>query len=276
MTTGSFQTSDNLTIYTEQALPAGDPRAIILLVHGYGEHSGRYAHVIARLVDERYAVYTLDHRGHGKSEGLRAYCDSFDQFVEDLKIYFDGIKAANPNKKMIVFGHSMGALISLAFTLRYQDQIDALILSGVPVIPDANVSPLLVLVGKMLNRVAPKMKLLQTGETGILSSDAQVDVDWAKDPLTNKDPMRVRLGIEMNDTARRVREQLGNLHLPMLIMHGVDDKLVNPAGSQLAYERVSSLDKTLKRYAGMRHEILNEVHKEIVLTDIVDWLDTRI
>ena len=166
----------------------------------------------------------------------------------------------------------MGALISLAFTERYQDEIDALIISGAPILADANVSPLLILIGKVLNRIAPKLHLLDTGKPGILSTDPEVDVRWANDPLTNKQPMRVRLGIEMNNTARRVREHLHELRLPILIMCGVDDKLVNPAGSQLAYEQVASTDKMLKRYAGMRHEILNELDKEIVLTDIVDWL----
>ncbi len=275
MPTGSFTTSDGLTIYTEQAFPSGDPKALILLVHGYGEHCGRYQHVIARLVANDYAVFTLDHRGHGKSEGLRAYCDTLDQFLDDLKLYFDQMKAQLPNHRRILLGHSMGALISLAFTQRYQDEIDALIISGAPVLADANVSSLLLLIGKVLNRIAPKLHLLDTSKEGILSTDPEVDVRWANDPLTNKKPMRVRLGIEINEMARHVREHLRDLRLPMLIMCGVDDKLVNPAGSQLAYEQVSSTDKTLKRYAGMRHEIMNEIDKEIVLTDIVNWLNAH-
>lgn len=268
-------TSDGLRLYTEYAVPDGDPTAVILLVHGYGEHSGRYRHVAERLTGSDYAVYTLDHRGHGKSEGVRAYCDTMDQFVDDLKGYFDQIKAEQPGKKRFVLGHSMGALISLAFTQRYQNEIDGLIISGAPVIADANVSPVLVAVGSVLNKVAPKLHLLATDQPGILSSDPQVDIDWANDPLTNKKPMRVRLGVELNNMAKQVREHLPDLTLPMLILHGADDKLVNPAGSQLAYDQVSSQDKTLKRYAGMRHEILNEVEKAVVLTDIVDWLNAR-
>lgn len=271
-----YLTSDGLRIYTEYAVPDGDPRAVILLVHGYGEHSGRYRHVVERLVSSDYAVYTLDHRGHGKSEGVRAYCDTMDQFVDDLKLYFDQIKTEQPGKKRFVVGHSMGALISLAFTQRYQNEIDGLIISGAPVLADANVSPVLIAVGNVLNRVAPKLHLLATDQPGILSSDPQVDIDWANDPLTNKKPMRVRLGVEINNMARQVRDHLTDLTLPMLILHGADDKLVNPAGSQLAYDQVSSQDKTLKRYAGMRHEILNEVEKSIVLTDIVDWLNAHV
>ena len=275
MPSETFLTSDGLNLYTEFTVPDGDPSAVILLVHGYGEHSGRYRHVIEHLIGSDYAVYTLDHRGHGKSEGERAYCDTMDQFVDDLKLCFDRMKAAHPGKKRFILGHSMGGLISLAFTQRYQDEIDGLIISGAPVNADANVSPALVAIGKLLNRVAPKLHLLETSKPGILSSDPQIDVLWANDPLTNKKPMRVRLGVEINRMARQVRERLADLRLPILILCGADDQLVNPSGSQLAYEQVSSVDKTLKRYAGMRHEILNEVDKNIVLTDIVDWLHTH-
>lgn len=266
-------TPDGLTLYTEYRVPDGDPRAVVLLVHGYGEHSGRYQHVIERLVQSDYAVYALDHRGHGKSEGVRAYCDTMDQFVEDLKVYFDRVKAAQPGKKLFVLGHSMGGLISLAFAERYQREFDGLIVSGSPVNADANVPAFLLTVGKVLNRVAPKLHLLETGKPGILSTDPEIDIAWGNDPLTNKKPMRVRLGVELNKLAQEVRAHLPELKLPILILHGADDQLVNPSGSQLAYEQAGSLDKTLKRYAGMRHEILNEVDKAIVMTDIVDWLN---
>ena len=276
MPSDNFQTKDGLTLYTEYALPQGDPKAVILLVHGYGEHSGRYQHVIARLTSSGYAVYTLDHRGHGKSEGVRAYCDYMGQFVEDLKVYFDRMKAAQPNKKRFVLGHSMGALISLAFTERYQSEIDTLAISGAPVNADANVSPALVWVGKILTRIAPKMHLLPSSGAGILSRDPEIDIAWDNDPLTNKKPMRVRLGVELNNMAHDVRDHLADLRLPILIMHGTEDKLVNPSGSQLAYDNVSSIDKTLKLYPGMRHEIMNEIGKEAVLDDIVAWFDQHV
>lgn len=268
-------TSDGLTLHTEYVLPDGEPKAVVLIVHGYGEHSGRYAHVIARLVSSGYAVYTLDHRGHGKSEGVRAYCDYMDQFVDDLKRYFDTITAAYSAKKLYVLGHSMGALISLAFTQRYQDEIAGLVISGAPVIPDVGVPRALVVVGKVLTHVTPKLHLLGNGGKGLLSSDPQIDILWDQDPLTNKKPMRVRLGVEINNMALDVRTHLADLRLPILILHGAEDKRVSPTGSQLAYEQVSSPDKTLRLYPGMRHEIMNEIGKEGVLDEIVAWLDSH-
>lgn len=272
----SCYTSDGLMLYTEHVLPESDSKAVVLLVHGYGEHSGRYAHVIARLASAGYAVYTLDQRGHGKSGGVRAYCDTMEQFVDDLKLYFDQITTAHPDQKVFVIGHSMGALISLAFTQRYQSQIEGLVISGAPVIPDADVSPLLVLIGTVLNRIVPKLHLLSDGGKGLLSSDPQIDILWDQDPLTNKKPMRVRLGVEINKMARDVRERLAEMRLPMLILHGAEDKRVNPHDSQYTYDHVASPDKTLKLYPGMRHEIMNEIGKEGVLDEIVAWLDAHL
>lgn len=271
----TIRTRDGLTLYGEHHLPAAEAKASVLLAHGYGEHSGRYQHVIARLVDDGYAVYAIDHRGHGKSEGVRFYCDLMDQFVDDLKLYFDCMKVEQPGKKHFVVGHSMGALISLGFTLRYQDEIDGLVISGAPVNADANVSPAIVALGSVLTRIVPKLHLLPPSPPGILSRDPQIDLAWDADPLTNKKPMRVRLGTEINRMACDVRDHLADLRLPLLILHGADDKLVNPSGSQLAYDKASSPDKTLKLYPGMRHEIMNEIGKEAVLDDILGWLDAH-
>lgn len=273
MPISTFQTADGLTIYTESVLPAGNPKAVVLIVHGYAEHSGRYRHVIDRLVASGYAVYTLDHRGHGQSDGLRAYCDRMDQFVEDLQLYFERVKAAQPNKKRFLLGHSMGALINLAFTERHQDEIDALVISGAPVLADANVSPALVWVGNVMTKVAPRLPFVKVNQPGILSSDPEIDKAWESDPLNYKGLMRVRLGVELNNMARAVRERLSELHQPILILHGAQDRLVNPSGSQFAYDHVASSDKTLRLYPNMRHEIMNEIGKEAVLDEIVAWLD---
>ncbi|HVU13375.1 MAG TPA: lysophospholipase, partial [Phototrophicaceae bacterium] len=224
MPISTFQTADGLTIYTESVLPAGNPKAVVLIVHGYAEHSGRYRHVIDRLVASGYAVYTLDHRGHGQSDGLRAYCDRMDQFVEDLQLYFERVKAAQPNKKRFLLGHSMGALINLAFTERHQDEIDALVISGAPVLADANVSPALVWVGNIMTRLAPRLPFVKVNQPGILSSDPEIDKAWESDPLTYKGLMRVRLGVELNNMARAVRERLSELHQPILILHGAQDR----------------------------------------------------
>src|SRR5258707_1544509 len=113
--TSSFKTSDGLNIYTEAWLPDGSIKAVVLIVHGVPEHSERYEHVAAKMNANGYAAYGLDHRGHGKSDGLRAYFDDFDQPVNDLKQYFDIVKSEQPGKQIFIYGHSLGSLISLVF-----------------------------------------------------------------------------------------------------------------------------------------------------------------
>ncbi len=274
--TTPLRTSDNLTLHTESWLPEGEPRAVIVVVHGYGEHLGRYRHVADYFVKQGYAVYTLDHRGHGQSEGLRAYVHSFDQFVEDLHVFVGQVKSAQPGHKLFILGHSMGALISLLYCIRYPDGIAGLIISGAPVNADANVPGYLVTLGSILNQIIPKYPFLKGDDYSVLSRDPEVGRAFEADPLTWTQPMRIRLGVEINRAAGQARAGVSTLTMPLLVMHGAADAYVNPSGSQLAYERAGSSDKTLKVYPNLRHEIMNEPEKYEVLADIAAWLEAHL
>ncbi len=276
-TARSLRTADGLMLYGESLLPDGAPRAIVVIVHGYGEHLGRYRHVAAHLAARGYAVCALDHRGHGRSDGTRAYVDRFDQFVDDLHQFVTLVRAEHPDLKVFMFGHSMGALMSLAYALRYQTQLAGLIVSSAPVNADANVSPLLVKFAYAIDRVVPRLGLLPPEDPSVLTHDQAVLDALAADPLAYHGSLRVRLGLEIDRTARRVRDALPTLRLPILITYGEDDTYVNPSGSKLAYERVGSADKTLIGYDGLRHEMHNEPEPQRarVLDDIANWIDAR-
>jgi alpha-beta hydrolase superfamily lysophospholipase len=270
-----FMSSDGLKIMTEHWLPK-EYKAIVVVVHGYGEHSGRYRHVIRALTDANYAVFTLDQRGHGQSEGLRAYFDSFDQPVNDLKDYINNIREDHDEDTLFILGHSMGGLITLAYALRYPLWLAGIVVSAPPVNADANVSPALVTLGNILTKIIPKQPFVRLVPLDTLSRDPDVIRAFERDPLTYKGDMRVRMGTAMNDTAKWVRERLQELKLPLLIMYGEEDKLVNPSGSQLTYEKAGSEDKTLKSYPELRHEILNEPERDTVIADIIAWLDAHL
>jgi alpha-beta hydrolase superfamily lysophospholipase len=267
-----FISSDGLKIMTEHWLPA-ERKALVVVVHGYGEHSGRYRHVIKALTDASYGVFTLDHRGHGKSEGLRAHFDSFDQPIEDLGDFVDIIRAKQENEPIFMLGHSMGALITLAYALRYPDDLAGIIVSAAPVNADANVSRAVVATGNILTNVIPKVPLLKLVPLETLSRDPDVVRAFREDPLTYKGNMRVRLGTELNKTAKWVREHLSDLKLPVLVLYGEADELVNPSGSRLIYDKAASTDKKIKSYHNLRHEIMNEPERDTVLRDIIEWLD---
>jgi alpha-beta hydrolase superfamily lysophospholipase len=276
MQAGTFITADGLKLHTVFA-EAGEccrQKALVMLVHGYGEHCGRYTHVIKALTANGYNVYTLDHRGHGKSDGLRAYVDGFEAIICDLKGYHDQIAARQPDDKIFMIGHSMGALISLYYTLRHQQTLAGLITSGPPLTAEAKVSPLLLMAASAFNRLLPTAPIVDAIKAS-LASDPAVDEAFQRDPLTYKGKMRVRTGISISETSQYVRDHLADLRLPALFLHGEADGICPPSGSKLAYQKASSADKTLKLYPGMMHEIFNERDRDAVLADVVDWLNRR-
>jgi acylglycerol lipase len=270
-----FLSSDGLKIMTECWLPE-QRKALVVVVHGYGEHSGRYRHVVKALAEAGYGVFTLDHRGHGKSDGLRAHFENFDQPIHDLDDYVEIIRVRQKGEPIYMLGHSMGALITLAYALKHPDSLEGIVVSAAPVNADANVSKALVFTGSILTNVIPKMPLLKLVPLDTLSRDPDVIRAFETDPLTYKGNMRVRLGTELNNTAKWVRERLSELHLPVLVLYGEADQLVNPSGSRLVYDKAGSKDKKIKSYHNLRHEIMNEPERATVLKDIIAWLDNHV
>jgi alpha-beta hydrolase superfamily lysophospholipase len=273
--TSTLTTPDGLTLYTAKAIPPS-PRAIVILVHGYGEHSGRYQHVIDSLAGRGYAVYTLDHRAHGKSGGEpRALIHPLDKAINDLKQYVDAIKADQPALKRIMIGHSMGSAITFGYALRYASDLNGVILSGLPLDSEKDVSPLLVSVGKILSKIVPAMPFSDLAPISGLAYNPAVAADFAADPLNYHGKMRIGMGVAIGNEASYINANLSELQLPVLFIHGEDDPICPPSGSQRAYDRVSSTDKTIKLYPKMKHEIMNEIERQTVLDDVAAWLDAQ-
>jgi acylglycerol lipase len=267
----TLTTPDGLKLHTESWLPDGKSKALVLIVHGYAEHIGRYQWHAEYLVERGYAVYGLDHRGHGKSDGLQAYFDTFDHPVNDLKQAFDQIEKAD--KKVFIWGHSMGSLIALSFALRHQRELAGLILSGTAVNADETIPPPLALLGRTLNRFIPRTPLAPALPSTLLSHDPAVAPAYDGDPLIYRGAWRVRTGTLLLKVGQQLRARPAELTLPLLIMHGSDDQVTPVSGSELVHARASSSDKTLKIYPGLYHEIHNELDKATVLDDIANWLD---
>ncbi len=276
MNTGTLQTADGLTLHTVN-WPTDAPKAIVFLVHGIGEHSGRYAHVAQSLNARGYTMYALDHRGHGRSPGKRRWFDDFQPPVDDLKQYFDLIHAQHPGHKIFVYGHSMGSLLSTMFCLRYQDQVAGFISSGSPLAVDEGRTPLFLTTASLLAALMPnlKMKSLEIG-TEALTRDPDMMAAYDSDPLNDHNPTSLGMANRLLNAARDTRKRLYTLKLPMLIMHGTADKICPPSASKLLYTLAASPDKTLKLYEGLHHELHNEIEREAVLQDVGTWLDARV
>jgi alpha-beta hydrolase superfamily lysophospholipase len=271
---GSFGGVLGRRIFWRSWTPDDAPaRAVIVLVHGLGEHSGRYDHVVGRLLGEGYAIHTLDHRGHGRSDGSRAFIENMDNAVADVDTLVDRAVAAQPGVPVFMLGHSMGGLISVRYALAHQERLAGVILSATLAQLDAVPKPL-ELVARALSVIAPRAPLIAI-DHGLVSRDPAVVEGYRSDPLVHHGKVPARTAVQLADAVERFPSTVGAITVPTLILYGTADALCTPAGSVMLGERIGAADKTVRAYDGLFHEILNEPERETVLDDIVGWLDTR-
>ena len=272
---GNFNDSRGTEIYYQYWLPEGEVKAVILIVHGLFEHSGRYMNVVNHFVPKGYAVYGMDHSGHGSSGGTKSYIDSFDHYLDALSLYFAEVQGWQKDKPLFLLGHSMGGLIAATFLVRNQDQFSGAILSGPAAkIPD-DINGITIAIGKILSMLLPKAGIIALDVEGI-SRDPEVVKAYIDDPLTYKGKTPARLAAELLSAMEQLQSKAAEIKLPLLIIQGSADRLVNPDGAQFLYDTVSSSDKTLKMYKGFYHEVLNEPEKEQVLGDVESWLEKHL
>ncbi len=245
-----------------------------MLVHGAGEHSGRYDHVAGRLTGAGYAVYASDHRGHGRSEGPRGLIDHVDAAASDLDQLVSLAGAAHPGAPVVMLGHSLGAMIALRYAVWNQDRLAGLILSGaLAALKDVPAG--VELIGRLLSRVAPRTPLIAV-DPSLVSRDPVVVDAYRHDPLVHHGKLPARTAAEIADTVAALPDAVGAIRIPVLILYGTADRLCPPAGSVMLGERIGATDKTVKAYDGLFHEILNEPEREAVLDDVMGWLAARV
>ena len=272
---GTFQGDAGLELYYQYWLPAGQPKAAVVIVHGVAEHSDRYSNVVDNLLPENYAVFSYDQRGHGKSPGQRGYLDSWEQYRADFNLFLDFVQETLPGLPVFVYGHSQGALIILDYLARGKNTIAGAIVSGSPLDSDDAASPLLVVAAKVLSRVWPTFSLDSPINPAQLSCDARVVQKYQDDPTVFK-ILTARWGTEYLKAQDYVRDNASHIETPMLILHGGEDSLCDPKGSQDLYDQVTAVDKTLKIYPSYFHEIHNEPGHITVIQDINQWISERL
>jgi alpha-beta hydrolase superfamily lysophospholipase len=248
------------------------PRATVVLAHGASEHSGRYAWTAEQLAERGYETYALDHRGHGRSEGPRAYVDRMENVVADLDQLVDRARAA-ASGPVFLLGHSMGGTVALAYTMEHQDKLDGLVLSA-PLAALEAASPVERVAARVLSAVVPKLGLVPIDST-LVSRDPEVVRDYDDDPLNHHGKLPARTISELAGTIATFPDGVARFTLPLLVMHGTADTLVPPAATDMIEARAGSEDKTVIRYDGLYHELLNEPERDRVLRDIADWLDVH-
>lgn len=272
---GTFGGVRRANIYYQSWHPEGDSRAALLIVHGLAEHSGRYMNLVNHFVPSGFAVYGMDHVGHGKSEGTRLYVERFEDYTKTLHLFLDMVKRFEPGKRLFLVGHSMGGLISTVFLPDHQDELTAAVLSAPAVKLSVDISALTAFVGKLASALFPKLGIMQLEAEGV-SRDPAVVQAYKDDPLVYTDKITARLAAELVKTAARVPLEAKRITLPVLLVQGGADKLVDPEGARTLYDLIGSSDKSIKIYDGLYHEVFNEPEHDRVLADVNEWLKGRL
>lgn len=255
-------------------LPDTDARAVVVIVHGLGEHGGRYDHVGHRLATARFACYAADHVGHGHSDGRRANIERMARVVDDLADFIGFATTHTPGVPVFLLGHSLGGLIALQYATGEPVELAGLVLSGAAVQPGVG-SPLLRGAARLLSVVTPNLGVL-TLPPEYLSRDPDVVASYRADPLVHLRKIPARTGAEILAATQALPDRLARLRIPVLILHGGQDRMTTPEGSRMVHQRVAARDRTLRIYDGLYHEIFNEPERDEVLDDIIGWLAEHI
>ena len=246
-----------------------------MIAHGLNEHCGRYQHLAEYFINEGYAVYGVDYPGHGKSAGTRSYIKDFSEFIETLLIYIEKIKDWQPHLPVYIVGHSMGGLVGAHVLIDHPDQVAGAILSGSLILVPDNISPLTVTIGKIISTILPKLGLTAVDSSG-LSRDPNIIQAYRADPLVFNGKVTTNLSIKINQAMDQVVTDGSKIYLPLLLLHGKADYIVDPVSTQFLYDLVSSENKELIYYQGFYHEIYNEPEHEQVFKDVSSWLNKQL
>ena len=262
-----------LRIFFRSLHPKENPRAFVVIVPGFNAHSGYYAWVAEQFVAMGIAVYAVDLRGRGNSDGERFYVESFEDYVRDVEAVVAVARSREPNVPVFLLGHSAGGVISCLYTLDHQAELAGLICESfaheLPA-PDFALA-----VFKGLGHLAPHAHILHLPNDRF-SRDPNVVAAMNEDPLIAHETQPTRTMAALVRADERLKNEFPLITLPVLILHGTLDKNTKPSGSQHFYEMVGSVDKPLKFYDGSLHDLLNDIDKGVVMHDIQGWINARL
>jgi alpha-beta hydrolase superfamily lysophospholipase len=272
---GNFYGADNLELYYRVWEPVNvEPKALLVILHGAGEHVERYNHLVEALVPAGYILAGYDLRGHGRSKGQRGHINSWGEYRGDLERFITFTRQLFSSLPVFLYGHSLGSMIVLDYIIKKEEEISGAVLSGTPIEPKKVAPPHQVFMVKLFSRIIPKASLNMHVEGQDLSRDAGIAAAYDADPLVHW-KRSFRWGAEALKTVQRIREGVSDVSIPVLFVHGECDRSVSLDGSKYCYKEVKSTDKQLRIYPGCLHEPHNDLDYKIVVADIQKWLDAR-
>jgi len=267
-----FEGSRGLKLFMRSWRPQSTPRGVVMIVHGLMSHSGLYEWAADNLVSHGFAVYALDLRGHGKSEGEFYFAETVDQYVDDVANAVAIAKSREPGLPIFVLGHSAGGVISCEYALGHQADIAGLVCESAAHEVPASEFTLAALKG--LSRIAPHLHVFRLKDEDF-SRDPKFVEKMKADPLVHHIAYPSSTVAALVRTDERLKNEFPKITLPVLIVHGTADKVTSPSGSKHFYERAGSTDKTLKLYEGHYHDLLNDVDRDLVMADMTEWITSH-
>ena len=273
MKESTFEGVGGLKIFTRSWQPAGNTRGVVVIVPGFNSHSGQYLWVGEQFAAKGLAAYAIDLRGRGRSEGERFYVEKMEDYTDDVATLVRTAKSENPDLPVFVLGHSAGGVVSCVYTLDHQSEIDGLVCESFAY--DLPVPGFILTLLKGFDYIAPHLHVYTLKNENFSRDPLFVD-SMNNDPLIKGESEPTQTAAVMIDASRRLHEEFPLIKLPVLILHGTEDKATNPSGSQFFYDNAGSTDKTLKLYEGHYHDLLNDLGKEVVIAEIIEWINARV
>ncbi|KAL7192483.1 hypothetical protein ACSBR2_024339 [Camellia fascicularis] len=273
-----FVTPRGYTMFTQSWSPVSkEIRGVVVVLHGLNEHGDRYSEFAKELNTNGYKVYAMDWIGHGGSDGLHAYVHSLDDAVTDTKSFIGKVLAENPGLPCFCFGHSTGAAIVLKAVL--EPKLETCIAGVVLTSPAVGIQPshpIITVLAPVFSFLFPRLQFSAANKQGIpVSRDPDALVAKYSDPLVYTGPIRIRTGYEILRITAYLQQNLRRLKVPFLVLHGTADTITDPEASKKLYEEASSTDKTIKLFEGFLHDLLFEPEREMIVKNIIDWLNIR-
>lgn len=269
----TWQTTDDLQLFAQVWQPDTKPRAVVCLVHGLGEHSGRYPHLAAALTRAGYALQAFDLRGHGNSQGRRGHAPSWEALLDDISLSLAQAAARFPDAPLFLYGHSLGATLALTYCMSRQSQLAGMIATAPLLRPAIQPPAWKIALGRLMYSLWPTFSLNNELDPNGISRDRAVVQAYVDDPQVH-DRISARLGLDMLQAGEWASQHGADLTQPLLLMCGSADRLCSPEAVQQFGERVNH-DCTCKSWNGLYHEIHNEPEQHEVFRTVIEWLEAH-
>jgi alpha-beta hydrolase superfamily lysophospholipase len=272
---GRFSASDGLDLYYQCWVP-GDRRhrAVLVNLHGLGDHSGLYPTLAAHFPSRGVALYSYDMRGNGRSPGQRAYVRDWREYRDDLDAFLARVRSWEPELPVFVLGNSLGGLVVLEYALSHPSGISGVI-AAAPPLGALGVPPVLMALGRIMSRLLPRLSLRVGMDLSGLARDPKVVESVIQDPLFHR-LGTARLSTEVTAAIQRVQAEAPRFPLPLLILHGSADRMVSPTGSRRFFAAVRLDDREFHEYPGGYHGLFVDLDRDQVLTDLERWIERHL